>query len=131
MRRMNYVITAVALAGIVVAGIYFLRKRNGNYLPIARKTMDKLSLFDVKEFFQQNTRPLAEGCKAVVLKMGREQAQQMQIDLSENTGVSYYILAYYDEKQHKVLDGYTLVETKAIDSHLAEAFGSKDMLIVE
>ena len=72
---MNYVITAVALAGIVVAGIYFLRKRNGNYLPIARKTMDKLSLFDVKEFFQQNTRPLAEGCKAVVLKMGREQAQ--------------------------------------------------------
>ena len=128
---MNYVITAVAVAGIVMAGIYFLRKRNGNYLPIARKTMDKLSLFDVKEFFQQNTRPLAEGCKAVVLKMGREQAQQMQIDLSENTGVSYYILAYYDEKQHKVLDGYTLVETKVIDSHLAEAFGSKDMLIVE
>ena len=128
---MNYVITAVAVAGIVMAGIYFLRKRSGNYLPIARKTMDKLSLFDVKEFFQQNTRPLAEGCKSVVLKMGREQAQQMQIDLSENTGVSYYILAYYDEKQHKVLDGYTLVETKAIDSHLAEAFGSKDMLIVE
>lgn len=128
---MNYVITAVAVAGIVMAGIYFLRKRNGNYLPIARKTMDKLSLFDVKEFFQQNTRPLAEGCKAVVLKVGREQAQQMQIDLSENTGVSYYILAYYDEKQHKVLDGYTLVETKAIDSHLAEALGSKDMLIVE
>ena len=96
---MNYVITAVVLAGIVAAGIY--------------------------------TQPLAEGCKAVVLKMGREQAQQMQIDLSENTGVSYYILAYYDEKQHKVLDGYTLVETKAIDSHLAEAFGSKDMLIVE
>ena len=128
---MNYVITAVAVAGIVMAGIYFLRKRNGNYLPIARKTMDKLSLFDVKEFFQQNTRPLAEGCKAVVLKMGREQAQQMQIELSENTGVSYYILAYYDEKQHKVLDGYTLVETKAIDSLLAEAFGSKDMLIVE
>ena len=128
---MNYVITAVAVAGIVMAGIYFLRKRSGNYLPIARKTMDKLSLFDVKEFFQQNTRPLAEGCKAVVLKMGREQAQQMQIDLSENTGVSYYILAYYDEKQHKVLDGYTLVETKAIDSHLVEAFGSKDMLIVE
>ena len=111
---MNYVITAVAVAGIVMAGIYFLRKRNGYYLPIARKTMDKLSLFDVKEFFQQNTRPLAEGCKAVVLKMGREQAQQMQIDLSENTGVSYYILAYYDEKQHKVLDGYTLVETKPL-----------------
>lgn len=131
--QINYIITAIVVTGIVTAGIYFLRKRNVA-VPIEKKTMDKLTLFYVNEYFRQNITPLEESCTPVVLKATQEDVKKLNISLQEqmNAELSYYILTYYNMKREEVLTDYmVVVETKSIDSNLSEAFGGKDMLILE
>jgi len=45
--------------------------------------------------------------------------------------MSYYVLSYYDPKTGQIMDGSLLIEAKSVDSLLEEAFGDKDMLILE
>ncbi len=128
--QINYVIVALAAAGVIIAGTYFLSKKRESPSRIEKKTLDKLTLFYVKEFFQQDIQPLAEGCKAVALKVNKEQIKKL--NLLVNHEYSYYVLTYYDVKSREIrLDRCTVIETKDIDSLLAEAFGDKDMLILE
>lgn len=128
--QINYVIVALAAAGVIIAGTYFLSKKRKSPSRIEKKTLDKLTLFYIKEFFQQDIQPLAGGCKAVVLKVNKEQIKKL--NLLVNHEYSYYVLTYYDTKNREIkLDRCTIIETKDIDSLLAEAFGDKDMLILE
>jgi hypothetical protein len=129
--QINYVIAALVAAGVIIAGTYFLSKKSGPPSRIKKKTLDKLSLFYVKEFFQQNIQPLADGCTPIALRIPAEQAKKMRVPINEEPGMSYYVLSYYDPKTGQVMDGCLLIEAKSVDSLLEEAFGDKDMLILE
>ena len=70
--QINYVIAALVAAGVIIAGTYFLSKKSEPSSRIKKKTLDKLSLFYVKEFFQQNIQPLADGCTPIALRIPAE-----------------------------------------------------------
>ena len=129
--QINYVIAALVAAGVIIAGTYLLSKKGETPSRIKKKTLDKLTLFYVKEFFQQNVQQLADGCTPVALRIPAEQAKKMSVPINEEPGMSYYVLSYYDPKTGQVMDGCLLIEAKSVDSLLEEAFGDKDMLILE
>ena len=129
--QINYVIAAIAAIGIVAAGVFILKAGNKPVVSMQKKTLDKLTLYYVKEFFQQSPQIQAGNVSAVVMKMTRKQVMEMKMSISQESEMLYYVLAIYDEKRKSIMEGSLLVETKSIDSLLAKAFGDKDMLVLE
>lgn len=125
---------ALLISSVIILGgvAYFLlrKERSKNtILKLKQKKVEKLTLHDVKEYFLQQ-------------KIGSTDNRRILLFVKENSkndfgiiferGFQYIVLTYYDENREEVqLENTLVIAAKELDSNLKDAFGDKEMLVLE
>lgn len=125
---------ALLISSVIILGgvAYFLlrKERSKNtILKLKQKKVEKLTLHDVKEYFLQQ-------------KIGSTDNRRILLFVKENSkndfgiiferGFQYLVLTYYDENREEVqLENTLVIAAKELDSNLKDAFGDKEMLVLE
>ena len=88
--------------------------------------MEKLTLHYVKEYFVKQGVSIKDN-KPVMFPI--KESNDYGIVFEE--GFKYFVLTYYNESKEEILEDNTLiVATKEIDSNLKDAFGDKEMIVL-
>lgn len=125
---------ALLISSVIILGgvAYFLlrKERSKNtVLKLKQKKVEKLTLHDVKEYFLQQ-------------KIGSTDNRRILLFVKENSkndfgiiferGFQYLVLTYYDQNREEVqLENTLVIAAKELDSNLKDAFGDKEMLVLE
>ena len=125
---------ALLISSVIILGgvAYFLlrKERSKNtVLKLKQKKVEKLTLHDVKEYFLQQ-------------KIGSTDNRRILLFVKENSkndfgiiferGFQYLVLTYYDQNREEVqLENTLVISAKELDSNLKDAFGDKEMLVLE
>lgn len=125
---------ALLISSVIILGgvAYFLLRKERSksaILKLKQKKVEKLTLHDVKEYFLQQ-------------KIGSTDNRRILLFVKENTkndfgiiferGFQYLVLTYYDENREEVqLENTLVIAAKELDSNLKDAFGDKEMLVLE
>lgn len=122
--------TFVIISSVVVLGgiaAYLLLKRNTKKVSeLKQDKVEKLTLHYVKEYFVKQGVSLKDNKPVMVLI---KESNDYGIVFEE--GFKYFALTYYNESKGEILEDNTLiVATKEIDSNLKDAFGDKEMIVL-
>ena len=124
MKTFAIISSLVVLGGITA---YFLLRRNTKKVfELKRDKIEKLTLHYVKEYFVKQGVSLKDNKPVMVLI---KESNDYGIVFEE--GFKYFALTYYNESKGEILGDNTLiVATKEIDSNLKDAFGDKEMIVL-
>ena len=118
---------------IILGGVaYFLlrKERSKNtVLKLKQKKVEKLTLHDVKEYFLQQKIGSTDNRRILLLV---KENSKNDFGIIFERGVQYLVLTYYDENREEVqLENTLVIAAKELDSNLKDAFGDKEMLVLE
>lgn len=118
---------------IILGGVaYFLlrKERSKNtVLKLKQKKVEKLTLHDVKEYFLQQKIGSTDNRRILLLV---KENSKNDFGIIFERGFQYLVLTYYDENREEVqLENTLVIAAKELDSNLKDAFGDKEMLVLE
>lgn len=119
------IISSVVVLGGITA--YFLLRRNTKKVSeLKQDKVEKLTLHYVKEYFVKQGVSIKDN-KPVMFPI--KESNDYGIVFEED--FKYFVLTYYNESKGEILEDNTLiVATKEIDSNLKDAFGDKEMIVL-
>ncbi|MBV7440057.1 hypothetical protein KRX57_01350 [Weeksellaceae bacterium TAE3-ERU29] len=125
MENTSKIILGLIGVAIVAGAVYYYYKNSQE--EIKKEEVDKLTLRYIKDYFQRQEKPTTN-LKAIVLKVDNTNGEAFRL----YNDFPYYVLTYYNEQTREILTDNTLiVKANTLETNLLDAFGDKDMLILE